>query len=217
MEAAATLALATGRFTEAARLARGASKVLNDMGHPAAIGALAVILTQLALHVGLDRTGLAEVFDLAPAHVLPEAVDTTRGTATIFPALTVTLIRLHQGDRAGAEAAYALAGPVRSWTPMAAMRMAAWGHGLAAAIGLRGRRTSTSSWPSSSRSAASTPRTARFPGSTWGRWNSSSAGGRGAGAPGRRGRGSAERRPRSATPTAPAGTPSKRASSWPTR
>ena len=136
-EAAATLALATGRFTDAARLARGAFKVLNDMGHPAAIGALAVILTQSALHVGLDRTGLAEVFDLAPAHVLPEAVDTTRGTATIFPALTVTLIRLHQGDRAGAEAAYALAGPVRSWTPMAAMRMAAWGHGLAVAIGLR--------------------------------------------------------------------------------
>ena len=137
MEASATLALATGRFTEAARLAREGFKMLNDMGHPAAIGALAVILSQSALHVGLDRTGLAEVFDLAPAHVLPEAVDTTRGTATIFPALTATLIRLHQGDRAGAEAAYALAGPVRSWTPMAAMRMAAWGHGLAAAIGLR--------------------------------------------------------------------------------
>jgi len=137
VECAATLALATGRFTEAARLAREAFKVLNDMGHPAAIGVLAVILYQSALHVGLDQTGLAELFDSAPAHVRPEAVDTTRGTATVFPALTVALIRLQQGDRAGAEAAYALAGPVASWTPLAAMRMASWGHGLALAIGLQ--------------------------------------------------------------------------------
>ncbi len=137
VEGAATLALATGRFTEAARLAREGFKVLNDMGHPAAIGALAVILFQSAQHVGLEQSGLAEAFDLAPAPVLPEAVDTTRGTATVFPALTVALIRLLQGDRAGAEASYALAGPVASWTPMAAMRMASWGHGLALAIGLQ--------------------------------------------------------------------------------
>ena len=45
---AATLALATGRFTEAARLAREGFKVFSDMGHPAAIGALAVILGQSA-------------------------------------------------------------------------------------------------------------------------------------------------------------------------
>ena len=63
-------------------------------------------------------------------------MDTTRGVATVFPALTLALIRLHQGDRAGAEAAYALAGPIRSWTPLPAMRMAAWGHALAVAIGL---------------------------------------------------------------------------------
>ena len=137
MEGAATLALATGRFTEAAQLAREGFKVFNDMGHPAAIGALAVILSQSALHVGSARSGLAEAFDLVPAQLRPEAVDTTRGTATVFPALTLTLIRLHQGDRASAEASYALAGPVRSWTPMAAMRMACWGHGLAVAIGLR--------------------------------------------------------------------------------
>jgi DNA-binding CsgD family transcriptional regulator/tetratricopeptide (TPR) repeat protein len=136
LEAAATLALATGRFAEAARLAREAWKVFSDMGHPVAIGALAVILSQSALHVGLEPTGLAEAFDLIPAHLRPEAVDTTQGTATVFPALTLTLIRLHQGDRAGAEAAYALAGPIRSWRPMAAMRMACWGHGLAVAAGL---------------------------------------------------------------------------------
>ena len=132
----ATLALATGRFTEAARLAREGFKVFSDMGHPAAIGGLAVILSQAALHVGLDRSGLAEAFGLVPARLRPEAVDTTQGTATIFPALTLTLIRLHQGDRAGAEAAYALAGPIRSWAPSPAMRMSAWGHALAVAIGL---------------------------------------------------------------------------------
>ena len=106
------------------------------MGHPAAIGGLAVILSQAALHVGLDRSGLAEAFDLVPVRLRPEAVDTTQGVATIFPALTLTLIRLHQGDRPGAEAAYALAGPIRSWAPSPAMRMSAWGHALAVAIGL---------------------------------------------------------------------------------
>ena len=137
LECAATLALATGRFAEAARLAHEGFKVFDDMGHPVAIGALAVILSQSSLHVGLDRSGLAEAFALIPAHLRPGAVDTTRGVATVFPALTLTMIRLHQGDRVGAEAAYALAGPVASWTPMAAMRMACWSHGLAVAIGLQ--------------------------------------------------------------------------------
>jgi DNA-binding NarL/FixJ family response regulator len=137
---AATLALATGRFAEAARLAREGFKVFNDMGHPVAIGALAVILSQSALHIGLDRSGLAEAFGLIPAQLRPEAVDTTQGTATIFPALTLALIRMQQDDRAGAEAAYALAGPIRSWTPMPAMRMSAWAAALAIAIGL-GRTT----------------------------------------------------------------------------
>jgi DNA-binding CsgD family transcriptional regulator len=136
LESAATLALATGRFAEAARLAREAFKLFSDMGHPAAIGALAVILSQSGLHIGMDRSGVAEAFDLIPARLRPEAVDTTQGIATIFPALTLTLIRLDQGDRAGAEAAYALAGPIRSWTPPAALRMSAWGHALAAVIGL---------------------------------------------------------------------------------
>ena len=136
LESAAVLALATGRFTEAERLAREAFKQFSDMGHPAAFGALAVILSQSGLHIGMDRSGLVELFDHLPAHLRPEAVDTTQGVATIFPALTLTLIRLYQGDRAGAEAAYALAGPIWSWTPSPAMRMAAWGHALAAAIDL---------------------------------------------------------------------------------
>jgi DNA-binding NarL/FixJ family response regulator len=136
LELAATLALATGRFAEAERLAREGFKLFSDMGHPAAFGALAVILSQSGAHIGMDRAGLVDLFDHIPAHLRPETVDTTQGVATIFPALTLTLIRLHQGDRAGAEAALALAGPIRSWTPSPAMRMAAWGHALMVAIDL---------------------------------------------------------------------------------
>ena len=133
---AANLALATGRFSEAGRLARESFKVFNNMGHPAAFGSVAVILGQAGLHIGLDRSGFVELFGQIPEHLQPEAVDTTRGTATIFPALSFALIRLYQGDRAGAEEAYALAGPIRSWTPSPAMRMAAWGHALAVVVGL---------------------------------------------------------------------------------
>jgi DNA-binding CsgD family transcriptional regulator len=136
LETSATLALATGRFTEATRLAADAFKVFSDMGHPFAFGGCSVILGQAGLHIGFGRSGLIELWDQIPAYLRPDAVDTTRGVATVFPALTLALIRLHQGDRAAAEAAYAQAGPVRSWTPIPAMRMAAWAHGLAVAIGL---------------------------------------------------------------------------------
>ncbi len=136
LETSATLALATGRFAEAAQLAWQAFKVFSDMGHPVAFGGCSVILGQAGLHIGFGRSGMIELFDQVPTHLLPDAVDTTRGVATIFPALTLALIRLHQGDRAAAEAAYAQAGPVRSWTPVPAMRMAAWAHGLAVAIRL---------------------------------------------------------------------------------
>jgi DNA-binding CsgD family transcriptional regulator len=66
----------------------------------------------------------------------PEGLAERIVLATIFPALTLALIRLGPGDRSGAEAAYTLAGPIRSWTPSPAMRMSAWGHALAVAIGL---------------------------------------------------------------------------------
>ena len=136
LETSATLALATGRFTEATRLAADAFKVFSDMGHPFAFGGCSVILGQAGLQIGFGRSGMIELWDQIPAHLRPDAVDTTRGVATVFPALTLALIRLHQGDRAAAEAAYAQASPVRSWTPIPAMRLAAWAHGLAVAIGL---------------------------------------------------------------------------------
>ncbi len=136
LETSATLALATGRFTDATQLAWQAFEVFSDMGHPFAFGGCSVILGQAGLHIGFDRSGMFELWDEIPAHLQPDAVDTTRGIATVFPALTLALIRLHQGDRAAAETAYAQPGPVRSWTPVPAMRMAAWAHGLAVAIRL---------------------------------------------------------------------------------
>ncbi len=136
LETSATLAMAAGRFTEATQLAWEAFKVFSDMGHPVAFGGCSVILGQAGLHIGFGRSGLIELWDQIPAHLQPDAVDTTRGVGTVFPALTLALIRLHQGDHAAAEAAYAQPGPVRSWTPVPAMRMAAWAHGLAVAIRL---------------------------------------------------------------------------------
>jgi len=133
---AATLALATGRFTDAVRLAGESYKLFSDAGHPIAFGAYSVILAQAGMHIGFDQSGLTELFTRIPDHLKPGAVDTTRGVATVFPALTFALIRLHQGDRAGAETAYALAGPVRSWTPTPALRLSCWAHGLAVAIPL---------------------------------------------------------------------------------
>jgi DNA-binding CsgD family transcriptional regulator/tetratricopeptide (TPR) repeat protein len=136
LECEATLAQATGRYTEAMRLAREAFKLFSDMGHPTAFGACAVIMTQAGLHIGCDRSGLIQLFDQIPALLRPDAVDTSRGVATVFPALTLALIRLHQEDRPGTEAAYALAGPVQSWSPSAGMRLSCWAHGLAVAIPL---------------------------------------------------------------------------------
>jgi DNA-binding CsgD family transcriptional regulator len=136
LETSATLALATGRYTEAIRLAAEAFQVFTEMGHPFALGGYAVILGQAGLHIGLDRSGFVDLFAQLPAHLRPDAVDSTRGVATIFPALSVALTHLHDGDREAATAAFALAGPVPSWTPLPAMLMSAWGHGLTVAIGL---------------------------------------------------------------------------------
>jgi DNA-binding CsgD family transcriptional regulator/tetratricopeptide (TPR) repeat protein len=136
LECAATLALATGRFSEAVRLSREAFTLISGMGHPVAFGGYAVILCQAGLHIGFDRSGATELFGHIPAHLKPDVVDTTRGVATVFPALSFAMIRVQQGDRAGAEAAYAQAGPVRSWTPSAGMRLSCWAHGLTVAIGL---------------------------------------------------------------------------------
>ena len=173
---AATLALATGRFAEAARLAREGFKVFSDMGHPVAIGSLAVILSQSSLHIGLDRSGLAEAFDLIPDAPAAGGRGHHPGAATIFPALTLTLIRMQQGDRAGAEAAYALAGPIRSWTPSAGDAHGGLGSTRSRSPSAwAGRRTSSSWRRGSSRSGVSTPPTAPAPGSTWARSSCSSA------------------------------------------
>src|ERR1019366_8293920 len=88
LECAATLALATGRFSEAVRLSREAFTLISGMGHPVAFGGYAVILCQAGLHIGFDRSGATELFGHIPAHLKPDVVDTTRGVATVFPALS---------------------------------------------------------------------------------------------------------------------------------
>jgi tetratricopeptide (TPR) repeat protein len=136
LEAAATLAQATGRFTEAMRLAGEAFTLMGDMSYYVAFGARAAILSQVGWHIGCEASGLPEHWGGLPGYFQPEAVDTTRGLATVFPALTVAQIHLDRGDSDGAAAAYALAGPLRSWTPSPAMRMSSWAFALPAAIGL---------------------------------------------------------------------------------
>jgi hypothetical protein len=55
---------------------------------------------------GKALPGLRDLAGEADPDAAADAVDTTRGVATVFPALTLALIRVHQGDRAAAEAAY---------------------------------------------------------------------------------------------------------------
>jgi hypothetical protein len=218
LETSATLALATGRFTEATQLAWQAFKVFNDMGHPVAFGGCSVILGQAGLHIGFGRSGLIELFGPDPRAPAAGCRGHHPRHGTVFPALTLALIRLHQGDRAAAEAAYALAGPVRSWTPVPAMRMAAWAHGLAVAIGLG--RAAGHRVPGGAVRAVPRParRERRRAGVLHGPGRAAArTGGRRAGPPGPGGRGPARRRSRSATPTAPAGAPCKPASSSPPR
>jgi DNA-binding CsgD family transcriptional regulator len=136
LHCAATLAVATGRFTDAMRLGAESFAVFSDMGHPIAFGAYSVILDQVGMYIGYGRSGLIDLFRHLPDRFKPG------GVATVFPALTQALICLEQGDRAGAEAAYAHAGPARSWTPTPALRLSCWGHGLLVAIGL-GKRQET--------------------------------------------------------------------------
>ncbi len=140
LHCAATLAAATARFTEAMRLGAESFAVFSDMGHPIAFGAYSVILGQVGMHIGYARAGLIELFSHLPDQFKPETVDTTRGVATVFPALTQALICLEQGDRAGAAAAYGHAGSARSWTPTPALRLSCWAHGLLVAIGLGERQ-----------------------------------------------------------------------------
>jgi hypothetical protein len=54
----------------------------------------------------------------------------------VFPALSMALMAIQLGDRAGAERAYGLAGPPASWLPSPALLLSVWGHGLPVAIEL---------------------------------------------------------------------------------
>ena len=110
LHCAATLAAATGRFTEAMRLAAESFAVFSDMGHPIAFGAYSVILGQVGhVHrVRPVRPGRAVHPPPGPVQAGRRGHHPRRGHG--FPALTQALICLERGDRAGAEAAYANGG-----------------------------------------------------------------------------------------------------------
>ena len=95
-----------------------------------------MILGQVGLHVGFEVSGAVALFSRIPAHLRPGVVDTSNSVVGVFPALTVALISLQQGDRDAASVAYEQAGPVRAWRPSPALSMSCWAHGLAVAIGL---------------------------------------------------------------------------------
>jgi DNA-binding CsgD family transcriptional regulator len=136
LEASATLAVATGRYRDARRLAEDAYRVMEGIGHPLAFGACSVILGLAGLHVGFDASGATALWQSLPARFQPELSDSSHKVASVFPALTAALMCLQLGDRPGAYAAYAHAGSPRSWAPNPALLLSCWAHGLPVAIGL---------------------------------------------------------------------------------
>ncbi len=139
LETSATVDLATGRYAEASRRAREAFALASNMSTPARFGGCAAVLGQVGMHIGFDASGMTEHFEQLPARLEPEVADTTAGASSVFPALSVAMMSLQRGDLDAAEHAYALAGPVESWSPVVAMTLSCWAHGLLVAIGL-GRR-----------------------------------------------------------------------------
>jgi DNA-binding NarL/FixJ family response regulator len=136
LETSATLDLATGRYAEARRRAREAFALATDMRMPARFGACAAVLGQVGMHIGFDASGMTEHFEQLPARFEPEVADTTAAASSVFPALSVAMMSLQRGDLDTAEHAYALAGPVESWSPVVAMTLSCWAHGLLVTIGL---------------------------------------------------------------------------------
>jgi DNA-binding CsgD family transcriptional regulator len=136
LETSATLDLATGRYAEASRCAREAFALASNMSMPARFGGCAAVLGQVGMHIGFDASGMTEHFEQLPARFEPQAADTTAAASSVFPALSVAMMCLQRGDHGGAEHAYALAGPVESWSPVVAMSLSCWAHGLLVAIGL---------------------------------------------------------------------------------
>jgi len=136
LHTAATLAMATARFGEARRLAEEGYEVFQVMGHPVAFGACAVVLGQAGMHIGFEASGQTALFESLPPQFAPDVTDTTASISSVFPALSMALMAMQLGDRAGAERAYGLAGPPASWLPSPALLLSVWGHGLPVAIEL---------------------------------------------------------------------------------
>lgn len=147
---------------------------MEGIGHPLAFGACSVILGLAGLHVGFDASGATALWQSLPARFQPELSDSSHKVASVFPALTAALMCLQLGDLLGAQAAYAHAGPPRSWAPNPALLLSCWAHGLPVAIGLGRGDDMSSLLVSLSPSAANTSRTVPVSASTWGRSNCNS-------------------------------------------
>jgi len=95
-----------------------------------------VILGQVGKHIGFEASGFTELMGQVPRELAPDVADKSNGLLREFPVLSFALIGLEQGDRDGTLRAYRQAGPVRSWSPLPALRLSCWAHGLPVAIDL---------------------------------------------------------------------------------
>ena len=136
LEVSATVALATARYAEAIRLAEEGFQLTANISIPTNFGGCAAILGQVGMQIGFDESGMTAHFDRLPAGLQPEVTDTSAPSISVFPALSVAMMALQRGDMAAAERAYALAGRPENWTPVVAMSLSCWAHGLLVAIGL---------------------------------------------------------------------------------
>ncbi|MGH3237497.1 MAG: helix-turn-helix domain-containing protein, partial [Streptosporangiaceae bacterium] len=136
LEYSSALAHATGRYTDAVRLARDAYEVITEMGHPMAFGAYGSILGPIAMHIGFEASGASGLLAQLPPRIAPGGSDAGNSLVSVFPALNLALMWLERGDRDSAARVYQQAGPVRAWDPLPALRLIAWAQGLTAAIGL---------------------------------------------------------------------------------
>jgi DNA-binding CsgD family transcriptional regulator len=136
LQYSATHAYAIGRYADALRLAGEAYELMTDMGHPAAFGGHAAILCPIAMHLGYEEAGVTALLDALPSDIMPGGADADAPVVSVLPSLNLALMCLESGDEDRASRMYELAGPVRAWHPIPALRLVAWAQGLAVAIRL---------------------------------------------------------------------------------
>jgi hypothetical protein len=130
LQYSATHAYATGRYADAIRLAGDAFQVMTDMGHPAASGGYAAVMCPIAMHLGFEASGMAELGAQLPPRFLPGGSDADVPVTSVLPTVNLALVWLERADRDRARRMYELARPVRSWHPMPSLRLIVLAQGL---------------------------------------------------------------------------------------